>query len=166
MSTPHENSETGKAFEDAFRKKAMIEGFLVIQNFLSARYTYNQNLQVMPSHLDFMVATPTGRIAFVDCKNFDGDSFPYSKLKPEQIERAALLNEWSVPAGFIILLRGTNAVRFYTGKRIQEIGPGNSMGLKDGISLGTVFDFKIKKIFSSLPPVRRKSQTTPGRLRE
>lgn len=138
------NRENGKIFEEIFVKQAQFSGLLAIKNHQAAKYTYNGRLQPVEGDLDFKLIDLEGTVGYFDCKSFTGDSFSFSDLKSHQIDRATLLNDWGVPAGFIVCFRDIRRVVFYPGYLISAKGPGNSFKATDGIFLGFYEDFRLR----------------------
>ena len=147
MAQVESNKAEGRLFESLFARQAQIEGLLVIKNHLSCRMLYKGRVQVIPGQLDFTLANRDGRVAYVDCKSFEGFSFSHSKLTPHQVERAALYNDWNIPSGFIVHFRKTGQIVFFRGSVIHKTGPGNSFHSGHGTILGCWHRFDLKPVF-------------------
>lgn len=103
-------------------------------------------MKIVPGGLDFTVATREGRVGFFDAKSFNSDKVKFSELRPHQIDRAKLYNEWNIPAGFVIFLRVTKFVFFYSGLQVSRF-QGRSLSPADGLLLGRWDQFSPAKLF-------------------
>lgn len=148
-STPNDNREMGKSFEEIFKKRAQSNGLLPFKQGLSAKYVYGGRVQVEKSDLDFKLISRGGTVAYVDSKAFSEERFPYSALTEHQRDIAALYNDWSVPAGFVIWFFKFDKVVFYSGYTIKKKGPGTSFGFEDGLELGSTQEFDLRPILSA-----------------
>lgn len=138
----------GEEFEKILEKMAQLSGLFVKRNKLTAFYT-SGGVQLIKSELDFTVITEHGRVAFIDAKSFQGDRFSYSALNPHQIQRALNYNRLNVPSGFACWLRGTGQIVFLSGLVVQNKGHGTSFSIEDGLPLGPLMRFDLRKIFSA-----------------
>lgn len=152
-----ENSQEGKTFELLFERQCHLAGLYPDKNHLKAKRAWKGKLQALESNLDFTVMDKAGRVGFFDCKSFEGTYFTHSMLKLHQRKLAALYNEWSVPAGFVVWLRETKKVFYYSGSLISHIGPGSRFDAENGIALGTWDRFDVVRIMS--PGLIFRSQT-------
>lgn len=143
---PNQNREDGKGFESLFFSRAQINGFLVIQNHYTCRFTPGGRVQVIKGELDFKIISQTGRVGYFDCKTYAKDQFSFSALEPKQVDRAATYNYWKVPSGFVVWFRKANHVQFYSGEEIQEKGPRSSFTCSEGLSLGGYENFDLKPL--------------------
>lgn len=131
-----------------FEKVARLMGFLPRKIGLSARYIGPGRLLPVKSELDWQLVHSSFPVAFVDTKTFSGDRFAYSQIDEAQLKLANLFNDWGSPAGFIVWLRATNKVVFYSGRAITRKGEGNSFGSDDGVILGDMPNFRLSGIYS------------------
>jgi hypothetical protein len=145
-----ENRDNGKFWEDVLFKRAQMNGLLPQKNHLTARYIYKNKYKVMKSQLDLTLITNDGKVGFFDAKSFNGDKFAYSALNPQQIERAALYNEWEVQSGFVVLFRKMNRICFFSGRAIVLGGPRTSFSSLDGLFLGRLESFDLRRLFKDL----------------
>ena len=124
-----------------------MNGLLALPNHLTAKATYGGNFKVVKSDLDYRLITQNGDVGFFDCKNFAGDSFPYSQISENQIQRAILYNEWRVPSGFVVFFRKVMSVCFFSGIDLEGKERGR-MSYLDGVLLGSWDSFDLKLLFT------------------
>lgn len=138
-----ENRRQGRYFEELFFKQAQKLGLLALPSYLACKMSYAGQLMLIPGDLDFKLVQErvTG---FFDCKCFDADHFNYSALDQHQIERATLYNERKVPSGFVVLLKKTKNVYFYSGQSISKRGQGSMFSPADGVLLGPWYEFDLR----------------------
>ena len=142
------NKTIGKQWEEIFIKQAQSNGLLVLRNYLTCRFLYKGRVQVVKGELDFKLINRDGRVGFFDAKSFAGDSFVYSNLEENQINRAALYNEFLVPAGFVVFFRKLNRIVYYSGSIIARKGARSNFQASEGISLGTYVKFDLKRLLA------------------
>lgn len=147
----NDNREQGKFFEERFFRQAGLNGLQAIKNPLSCKWAWTK-LHLVKGQLDYLLLKKK-ITAFIDCKSFVGEYFTFSGLDPHQVERAILFNEWEIPAGFVVWLRGDNTVTFFTGQKIAEFGERSRFTSADGVLLGSIEDFDLRRVFdvSSVP---------------
>lgn len=143
------NYRTGMNFEAVFNKLAQLNGFVVIKNWHTCRFLPMGKVKVVHGQLDFTLLADDGRVGFFDCKSF-ATRFAYSEINEEQLTRSVLYNRMNVPAGFIVHFRDQNIVSLITGEAIQRKGPRTSIGPEDGITLGTGYNFDVRKIMERI----------------
>lgn len=148
-----ENRNIGADFEAIFESQARAQGLVPIRNYLQAKNGWNGRLIAVYGNLDFhVVDSITGRVGWFDVKTFEEDFFTYSQLvarnRENQIERAASYNAMRVPAGFVVWLRKTGQVHFYSGALVARIGSGNRFSGSDGLCLGQMSAFDLRPIMS------------------
>lgn len=146
---PEKNRLEGKSFEEVLQYQAKRCGLLVQKNHLSAKYIAGGKVKIEKSNLDFMLANQQGRVAFVDAKSFEGSSFNFSMISENQLKRAALYNEYSIPSGFVVFFRTDQVVCFFSGKYIQMIGARNSINVTQGTYLGKLWNFDLGLVFTT-----------------
>lgn len=142
------NRDQGLLFESMFKDRAQINGMLAEKNHLTARYLPGGRVKVVKSELDYRLINQSGRIGYFDCKSFIGDSFTYSQIDPDQLDRALKYEYWNIPSGFIVWLRSINKVVWFKGTVIQRKGARASFGPEDGVLLGTIENFDLKRLLS------------------
>jgi hypothetical protein len=133
----------GKSFEELFMLLARLNGLFVQQSLLTARMLPGGKLRVIPGELDFKLATREGAVGFFDAKSFDSDKVMYSQLSSHQVERSKLYNEWNIPSGFVVFLRRTKSVFFFSGNQVAE-ARGTSLKPEEGLFLGPWNNFSPK----------------------
>lgn len=150
MSVVVDNRKRGADFEEIFKKLAGFQGILVLNNWLTGRYIFfkgQRQFQVIKGELDFKAIQRDGTVAYIDCKCFLDERFPYSVLDQHQIDRALMYGEWNVPSGFVVMFMKVNKLVFFTGLMISRKGPGSSFGWEDGIQLGSMTKCDLNIIF-------------------
>ena len=140
------NQAEGKGFEDIFERQGRSCGLLIIKQPLACRPIGGGKLIPMKSDLDFKVISRLGDVAYIDTKSFTGDYFTYSDLNPKQVERACLYNEWNVPSGFVVWLRGANQVVYYPGHWVRTAGPRSRFAATTGVLLGNIQKFNLELV--------------------
>jgi len=138
------NNEDGLYFERIFRGRAEAKNFLVIKHHLSGHYISNSRFVVVHGELDFKIMK-NGQAIYIDCKNVEGLSVPFSFFKKEQLNRAVKYNAYGFVSGFVILFRAANKVVYFSGAYILKKGPRKSFQWSEGIQLGSTeyFDLDI-----------------------
>ncbi len=136
----------GKFFEECFERFARYCGLFPKKTELSARRIANGRVITLKSDLDYRLANRQGRVGYFDCKNFKGARFEFSDIDEDQLDRAVELNEWNVPAGFVVWFRGVNRISFFSGLRIRSGGHRTSFGPADGLPLGSLETFDLKPL--------------------
>lgn len=119
------------------------------KNHLTAFYIKGSRPKIVKSELDYRLINQNGRVAYVDCKNFQDDHFVYSQIDQEQIDRAVIHNQWNVPSGFVVWFRKVNKVEFFSGSYVLRKGPGTRFCAGDGIPLGRFERFDLNRLFSA-----------------
>lgn len=145
----HSNQAVGAAFEEIFIKQARLNGLLPMKNHLTAKFVGAGRTQLLKSELDFTLISQDGRVAFIDCKSFQGDHFKYSQLDSKQIERAVMYNSWQVPSGFVTYFRATREVCYYSGQTILDTGSRARFESVHSLSLGLLEKFDLRKILNA-----------------
>jgi hypothetical protein len=98
-----------------------------------------------------MLINNDGRVAFVDTKTIDARSFQYSLIDRSQLDFLSSVGDLC-PAGYVVCFRDTiNRVTFFRWEVLLSIGPRNSLKPEDGIDLGPLAHFSLKKIFLASP---------------
>jgi hypothetical protein len=146
------NRLSGAHFEAVLVHRAGCCGLWAIKQPLSFRYLPGGKIRPMRSELDFALVRRDGKIAYIDCKSFEGRSFARSTLNRAQVARAAAWNAYNVPAGFVVHLRAADLVVFYSGMQIAKSLRGSGFGADDGLVLGRAVDFVFGSVFSQLDP--------------
>jgi hypothetical protein len=148
-SAANENRLAGARFEAVFVHRAGVSGYLAIKQHLQHRYLPGGRAQAIKSELDFSLIEKTGRVSYIDCKSFGTHRVAKSQLDKAQISRAALYNQWSVPAGFVVELRPLGKVVFFSGLQFWRLPKGKSLGLEDGKLLGPSATFRFDAIWAA-----------------
>lgn len=146
MRNPGESRDHGRVFEELFLRQAQRNGLLAKKNEPPARRIYGGRLQQIKGSLDYMLVNQRGRLGFFDCKSFGVERFVHSALDEDQVETAQLLNDWNVPAGFVVWFRPLDKIVYITGFTVCARGPGESFGPDDGRWLGGFADFDLKRV--------------------
>jgi hypothetical protein len=136
----------GKFFEQCFERFARYSGLFPKKTELSARWIGPRKVQAIKSDLDFRLVNREGRVGYFDCKSFHGSKFRYSAIDRDQLRRALDLNDWNVPAGFVVFFREVNRVSFFSALSIALAGPGSSFSPEDGVSLGSLETLDLKPL--------------------
>lgn len=150
--TTDANRLHGRAFEEIFEKRAQSNGLLPTKIPSAARFLYKGRIQVIKSDLDYrLIRRSDGRVGYFDCKCYTGSHFVHSDLSSDQVERAVLYNECRVPSGFVVWFRATDQVAFYSGTRVQELGPRTRFTVDNArLRLGTIQDFDLRPLMELL----------------
>lgn len=141
------SQKQGLQFEKIFERLCGLQGFLARKIPLSARIIGNGRILPIKSELDYIILHPDYPTAFLDTKTFAGRSFAFSQINPHQIKLAYQYCNWGSIAGLIVWFRESNRVIYFSGEHIQETGAGHSFTDDQGIMLGSVPTFSLKKIF-------------------
>lgn len=141
-----DNREHGKFFEEAFFKQATSNGLFARKNMLSCKHTWGGRVQILKSQLDFTLVNTKGSVGFFDCKNFIENKFYFSEIDDDQLKLSVVWLSWKVPSGFVVWFRSLNKVSFFSGNDIKSKGPGNSFQPTDGVVLGKIEGFDLKKL--------------------
>lgn len=145
------NRDAGAQFESLLVCRAGACGMKALKNELSFRYLPGGKIRPMRSDLDFRVLRQDGRIAYLDCKNFDAISFTYSQIDKHQLQRALAYEHWHVSAGFVVWLKPLRQVVFYSGQTLWRRGPGKRFRAEDGVALGDSYTFDLTGVFAATP---------------
>ena len=138
--------EIGKQFEEEFKTRAKLNGLYAEKCELNARRLPGGGVKVLKSELDYKLINQAGRVGYFDCKSYAGDSFVFSQLDPNQLERADRYNYWNVPSGFVVWFRQINRIVYFSGFVVTRKGAGSSFSEEDGISLGSIENFDLKPL--------------------
>jgi hypothetical protein len=166
---PAAGREAGLFFEEVFERQAHSNGLLVLKNPPGAQYCGKGRLRVIFNNLDYFLGTQAGRVAFVDCKSYEKHYFTYSEIniRPKQLERAVLLNEHQIPAGFVVYFRKTGEIVYFTGSQIALKGPKTRFTADEGLRLGRLEQFDLRAVLSEFHPIgkaRTQAAIAFGRL--
>lgn len=140
------NQIEGAAFEKAFSFTAARQGLFCVRNGQECRFLGNGRVLPVKSNLDWMLAFPDGRVVFVDTKSFRGCHFTYSQLSQAQLRRARRYEQFSILAGFVVHLRQSRHVVWFSVAHVDKKGPRSAFGHADGTLLGTFTSFDLRAI--------------------
>lgn len=146
-----DNKVEGSQFELLFQKTAKLQGFGVHKNKLSCDIIGPGAYRPVKSELDWLLIDPKdrGRVSYVDTKCFLDDHFVYSVIKQHQIDRAVWFNDFGVTAGFAVWFKSVNRVVFFSGKLIRFFGERNRFSHDQGVLLGAIHNFDIRRIYEA-----------------
>jgi penicillin-binding protein-related factor A (putative recombinase) len=149
-----ENKQQGDEFERLFEKQARFSGLLCEKNYLTAKFIgHKRHPLVTKSELDYKLISQTGEVGYFDCKSFSQNHFTYSKIDSDQIKRAVKYNDWCVPSGFVILFKKQNQIIFFSGHEIARKGAGARFSPEEGLLLGGLMDFDLKRLVCRKKPL-------------
>lgn len=129
--------EAGTTFEKIFERQCQLYGLWAEANLIKARRGWKGKLQELKSNLDYQVISRAGKIAFIDCKTFDGSFFTFSDLAEHQVEMSYRYESHGIRSGFAVWFRTPDQVVFFTGRQIKLCGPRTRFCFTDGWRLGT-----------------------------
>lgn len=141
------NQRQGAAFEKLFEHYAKTAGLLAVRNGQIVRWLPNGNTLAVKSNLDWTLIADCGRVAFVDTKSFQGDSFTFSMIDGRQLGLALAYTTRGCEAGFAVHLRALNEIVFYSADAIMLKGPRSRFDVADGRLLGTLHGFDLRQIW-------------------
>ncbi len=97
--------------------------------------------------LDFaLIDSETGKAAFVDCKSIDSDRFAFNMIDKDQLDFMRRYED-VVPCGYVICFRKSYTVTFFSFDQLEQVLPGEGLHCNDGLVLGNLTHFSLKKIF-------------------
>lgn len=145
------NKAKGLQFEKILVVRAAASNMWAQKNELSFRFLKGGAIRPIRADLDFKVIRKDGRIAMVDCKAFEGDTFGFSAIEKHQLHRACTYHQWGVPAGFVVLHAQKKLVVFYPGWLLASLGRGSSVSPSHGRALGAPLTFSTAGLFGPTP---------------
>lgn len=100
-----------------------------------------------------MVIDSDGRTGFIDAKTIDNDRFQYSLIDRDQIDFLKSVGD-ICPAGYVVFFRGNvQRVVFFRWMILMSCQPGTSLKPEEGLDLGPLTKFSVRKIFLAKPQV-------------
>lgn len=142
------NQRTGASFESALSWESARADVLAVRNGQTVRWLPGGKTIPVKSNLDWTLLTREGHVAFVDTKSFAGRRFGRSVIDPSQLQLGLRYETFGFKAGFVVLLREINAIVFYDAKTIQGAGQARGFGIDDGLLLGRLDAFDVRKIWA------------------
>lgn len=100
------------------------------------------------SPFDFILAFQ-GQVAFVDAKIVKTATFSHSKMTSHQLYNLDSMRNQGLIAGYLICFeRETDAkVAFFDVKLLESVRKGQSLRPKDGLEIGNLYQFSLRKLF-------------------
>ncbi len=98
-----------------------------------------------------MIIGSDGKVGFADTKTTESDTFIYSLIKRDQLEFLKSVGDLC-PAGYVVCFRNIQRVVFFKWTLLMSVQPGQSLKPDDGVDLGGLHGFSIKKIFLASKP--------------
>jgi hypothetical protein len=138
----------GKSFEALATFQARIQGYLMVQHGSMVKRLSPTRMIALKSDLDFRICHPDGRIVFADTKSFQGSHATMSQYTTHQLERCDLYAKFGQTAGMLVLLRGCDAVVFYSIQNIRERAKGSRFTPDNGLHLGRAAQFSYAPLFA------------------
>lgn len=143
------NQAQGAAFEAAFEMEAKRADLLPVRNGQKVRWLRNGQMVAIKSNLDWTLLAREGLVAFVDTKSYQGKFFTYSALDNHQLALACDYSERGFLSGFVVMFRATQAVVFYSAPQIQQAGPRSRFGAAEGLVLGHLYAFDLRRLWGA-----------------
>jgi penicillin-binding protein-related factor A (putative recombinase) len=136
----------GKGFEGIFETVCQLQGLKVIKVPEAGRWIGRGAFKPIPGMCDFIIID-NGRVAFVDTKSIDQEVFPASLISPNQLEHLTSVGD-VCPAGYVVCFRPIQRVVYFPWNVLLATPARTSLSPADGIDLGQLSFFSVKKIFA------------------
>lgn len=152
----HENRISGKkarangaVFEQIFERRAKSQGWVFIRFPLGCRRVGRNTLLQIKTPLD-CILVKDGRAIFVDLKSTGINNFSHSMVTPHQVEVLKAIECEHLSSGYIVWFRESDEVVFFGAGALDRLKVRESLSVEDGITLGSIADFKLSEIFDKL----------------
>ena len=137
----------GQNFEAYLNHAAHIQKFFPIRIPDGCKMTIGrQGLKLIrvQTPFDFILIGQQQSI-FLDTKTTEANTFPYSQIKWHQLQNLLEASK-AGPSGYLIHFETLKQVVFFHAQTLQSVKKQTSLTPKDGVILGTIYDFKLSKI--------------------
>lgn len=141
------NVAIGSSFEKFFKRRLEINGWDVVRIPDGAKQLGQNKIIRVKSPFDF-VATSINKAFFCDTKTTIGETYPYSAINKDQVDKLLKIEQSGFISGFVIHFRQNDTYGFASAKQLSEVMPGQSIKSKETVSLGK--ELNIEKLFSKV----------------
>jgi len=124
-----------------------LQGFKILDVPEAGRWIARGVFKPIPGMCDWIVIDQDGRSAFIDTKSLGNVNYPYSMIDPNQLKQLRAVGD-RCPAGYVVYFRPVNKVYFLDWRILSGCRQGESIKMEDGVELGPITNFRVKKIFS------------------
>lgn len=139
------NTNIGESFEKYVAKCLELKGFDVERIPDGCKQVSQFKIIRVKAPFDFL-ATKTGIALYFDAKTTQGETFPFSAIDQNQVEKLLKIHNNGFVAGYIINFRQNNTYCFIDAKMLSEVVERGSIKSRACIDLGKEID--IDKLFS------------------
>lgn len=136
----------GDRWQTLFHNSVMRQGFHCIRIHDGCK-TAGRKLIRMPQAFDFIVSGSGCQALFVDTKAGYTKRFGASWRTDHQIRELSHLESHGHKSGYIVLFSTSSEVVFFSASKLKAMKPRESLGVEDGVILGTEMNFDLRKIF-------------------
>lgn len=146
MATGPQNQIAGKGFEKVFETLCRYQRILPIKSPLAVKQIGLGRFIRIKGPMDYELIHQ-GEVAHVDTKSWGNNYFTHSQLDADQMRQALIYNEWGIQSGFVSLFRKTFKIVYYNAVLISRAGPGTRFTPEMGLSLGTLSNPALTRLF-------------------
>lgn len=153
MSSGHNRYNSGKSFENDFDFACVRQGWFSLPIPSGAKWISKFKIIPIKSPFDRVITfrDKTKPLAgYFDLKSHSGKSFSHSLIKQHQVESLFQLHLCGHTAGYLVWFSASDEVIFFNAEILQNLKTRQSLGPEEGVSLGNLENFVIRKAFSDL----------------